>query len=132
MASKIYPKCIDLAFDEGIDWGADNIRLCFVNSFAFNAAHDFLDDVPGGNRVAFAVTELVNLGGKSLSGGKFIAADQAYVAVTGSVVQAIIVYMAAASEATSPLLFYIDTGTNIPFTPNGGNVTIDFDGTNGI
>jgi hypothetical protein len=48
-------------------------------------------------------------------------------AVTGSVVSYVVLYKDTGSDATSELLVYWDTGTGIPLTPNGGDVSVNFD-----
>jgi hypothetical protein len=38
---------------------------------------------------------------------------------------------ASITDTANELLCYIDTGTNLPINTNGGDVTLNFDGTNG-
>jgi hypothetical protein len=36
-------------------------------------------------------------------------------------------YKDTGTESTSLLIFYIDTATGLPCTPNGGNITVAWD-----
>jgi hypothetical protein len=40
--------------------------------------------------------------------------------------EALVIYKDTGSSATSPLIAYIDTGTNLPASPNGGDITIQY------
>ena len=43
------------------------------------------------------------------------------------------IYVDTGTEATSPLIAYIDTATGLPITPNGGDIIVTWDnGTNKI
>jgi hypothetical protein len=50
--------------------------------------------------------------------------------VTGATVEALVLYKDTGTEATSPLILYLDTATGLPFTPNSGDVTISWDNGN--
>ena len=53
--------------------------------------------------------------------------------MTGDPSEALLIYKDTGTEATSPLIAYIDTATGLPVTPNGGNITVTWDnGTNKI
>jgi len=86
------------------------------------ATHDFLDDVPAAARVA-----IVALTGESVTGRVFDASDATFVAVTGDVSEALVIYKHTGTESTSRLIAYIDTATNLPVTPNGGDITVSWD-----
>ena len=47
--------------------------------------------------------------------------------VTGASIEAIIIYSDTGTEATSPLIAYIDTATGLPITPNGGDIIVTWD-----
>jgi hypothetical protein len=65
------------------------------------------------------------IGSKTFTNGVFDGADVTYTAVTGNSVEALIIYIDTGTAGTSPLVAYIDTGvTNLPVTPNGGNISI--------
>jgi hypothetical protein len=54
------------------------------------------------------------------------ADDKTLTAVAGDTVEAVVVYQHTGSDATARLICYIDTGTGLPFTPNGGDVTVSW------
>lgn len=134
MANAIYPAFKDWLCAAGaFDWVNDDVRIVLVDTgtYTYSSAHDFLDDITAGARIAVTGA----LGTKSVgAGGKLIAADPTINAVSGNSVEALVLYRhTGANDAARRLIAYIDTGvTGLPFTPNGGNVTLDLDQTNGI
>jgi ApbE superfamily uncharacterized protein (UPF0280 family) len=77
----------------------------------------------GGNRVATSAA----LTGKTSTAGVADAADITFTAVTGSAVTQFVIYRHTGTESTSNLIAYFDTATNLPITPNGGDITIQWD-----
>jgi hypothetical protein len=122
MASSLYTPFKKLLLDGDIDLLVDNIKVVLVDAAddTYSAAHDFLDDVAAGARVATSG----NLASKTTTGGAFDAADVTFTAVTGDVSEALIVYKDTGAAATSPLIAYIDTATGLPVTPNGGDIVV--------
>lgn len=91
--------------------------------------HEYLSDISSSARIAGPVT----LTSKSTAGGAADAADVTFTSVTGASIEAIVIYKDTSSEATSPLIAYIDTATGLPITPNGGDIIVTWDnGTNKI
>ncbi len=134
MASTWYPK-----YKEALLTGSSNISLTsgtvkaiLVDSadYTYSAAHDFLDDVAAGSRVATSAA----LTGKTVTNGLFDADDVTFSSVTGDQSEAIIIFIDTGSEATSRLVLYIDTASSgLPVTPNSGSITVTWDsGTNKI
>lgn len=109
-----------------IDWVADDIRAILVDTadYTVNLAHDFLNDIPAGARVATMAASLAN---KTASAGVADADDPTWPAVTGDVSEAIVIYKHTGNEATSQLIAYIDSATGLPVTPNGGPIEIQWD-----
>ncbi|MEU9415175.1 hypothetical protein [Streptomyces sp. NPDC048272] len=124
MASALYPSFKALLLTAGINMATDDIRAVIIDSadYTFSAGHDFLDDVPGGARVAVSSA----LSSKTTTGGTFDAADPTLTAVTGDSVEAVVLYKHTGSDATANLIAYID---GVTITPNGGNITIQWDPT---
>jgi hypothetical protein len=123
MASALYTPFKKLLLDGDIDLLTDNIKVVLVDAadYTFSAAHDFLDDVAAGARVATSG----NLANKTTTGGAFDSDNVTFSAVTGDVSEALIIYKDSGAAATSPLIAYIDTATSgLPVTPNGGDITI--------
>lgn len=122
--SDIYPSARTLAATTGIGWLTDNIRIVLVDvAYVYDEAHDFLDDVAAGARVATSG----NLSSKTVSGGVCDAADVVFSSLTGDDVTGIVVYNHTGVESTSDLLVYYDrysTGSLINFVPGGGDATV--------
>jgi len=93
------------------------------------SVHEFLSDVGSSARITTPVT----LTSKTSTGGAADAADVTFTSVSGPSIEAIILYRDTGTEATSPLIAYIDTATGLPITPNGGDIIVTWDnGTNKI
>lgn len=122
MASALYPSFKALLLTAGLNLSSADIRAIIVDSadYTYSAAHDFLDDVPGGARVAVSSA----LSSKTTTGGVFDAADVTYSSVTGDSVEAVVLYHHTGTDATSELIAYID---GISVTPNGGNIVVQWD-----
>ena len=65
-----------------------------------------------------------NLASKTTTAGVFDAANVTFSSVTGDAADGILLYYDTGTPATSTLICYIDTGTGLPVTPNGGDITI--------
>lgn len=123
MANVLYDKGREKFLRGEISWNADDIKAVLVSEYVFGAAHEFLSSIVVGNRVATSA----NLDSKTTIAGVADAADVTYSAVTGDPVSAVVLYKDTADPATSPLIAYIDDATGIPVTPNGGDITIEWD-----
>lgn len=125
MASAVYPKGLEGFLDGSIDFDTDDIRAILVDTgaYTYSAAHDFLDDIPGGARIAVSSA----LASKTVTNGVADAADKTFPTVTGASVEAIVLYKHTGTDSTSRLICYIDTGTGLPVTPNGGDITVAWD-----
>lgn len=126
-----------------INWlasGGDTIRVCLVKT-AYGVqidTHEFFSSL-GANVVG-------NAGGATRADcpaltlsdpalGVCDAANVTITAVPGSVGQLsfLVLFKDSGVDGTSPLLYYMDTVTGLPFTPGGGDVSITWDdGTNKI
>lgn len=63
----------------------------------------------------------------------FDAADVVITAVSGSEAEAVILYKHTGVEGTSRLISYMDLAIGLPVTPNGNDITLQWDnGTNKI
>jgi hypothetical protein len=126
MANALYDLGREAFLNADIDWTADNIRVILIDSADYTVnltTHDFLDDVPVAARVATSG----NLASKTSTAGVGDAADVTLSAVTGDPSEALVIYQHTGTESTSRLIGYIDSATNLPVTPNGGDITIQWD-----
>jgi hypothetical protein len=83
----------------------------------------FLSDIAAGARIATSAA----LASKTSTLGVADAADFSWTGVSGAQSEAIVVYKDTGSAATSNLIAFIDTATNLPVTPNGGDITVTLD-----
>lgn len=125
MANTIYPKGREGFAGADIAWDADTIKLVAVDSgYTYNAAHDFLDDVGAGTRVATSSAFTT----KSITNGVLDADDVTLSALpAGDTITAIIVFQDSGVEATSRLILFYDTKadtTAISVATNGGDVVV--------
>lgn len=126
MANALYDKGREGFLAGDIAWDSDNIKVVLVDAADYTkdlAAHDFLDDVAVGGRVATSS----NLASKTTASGVADAANVTFTAVTGDVSEQLIIYQDSGSAATSRLIANIDTATGLPVTPNGGDITVQWD-----
>lgn len=127
MANALYGLGRQKFLEGGITWGSGTIKLTFVDSADYTLqidTHDFYDDVTPAGRVgtsgAFA--------GKTQTLGVADADDVTVTAVTGDQFEYIIIWQdTAGAESTDPLICCIDTATGLPCTPNGGDITVQWD-----
>lgn len=108
-----------------VDFDSDDIRVILIDVADYTVnltTDDFLDDVPGGARVAVSSA----LAG-SVSGATVDLADATFSSVTGDQSEALVIYKHTGTESTSRLIAYIDTATGLPVTPNGGDITVTWD-----
>jgi hypothetical protein len=127
MANALYPTYKQLILGAGLNLTTLNLKVVLVDTgaYTYSAAHDFLDDIAVGARIATSG----NLASKTVTNGVFDAADITITAVTGTTVEALVIYNDTGTAATSNLIAYMDTGvTGLPLTPNGGDVTIQWSG----
>jgi hypothetical protein len=104
--------------------------MAVTSGYTFSAAHTSINDIAAANRVQ-ATPALTS---KTATAGVFDAADTTLTAVAaGSAIAALVVYTEAGTSASSTLMVYLDSATQLPVTPNGGDIIISWDnGTNKI
>jgi len=108
-----------------LDLDANDIKLVFIDEdddAPVLATDDALDDITGAARVATSG----NFAGKTTTDGTFDATDVTIATVAGDEFESITTYKDSGAEATSFLICNHDTGTGLPCTPNGGDITISW------
>ena len=122
MANTLYDYCRQRFLEAQINWMTDTVKVILVSTSGYTpqtAVHQYLADIPVSARIAGPVT----LTAKATTGGAADAADCTFTSVSGATINAIVIYKDTGTEATSPLIAYIDTATGLPITPNGGDIT---------
>jgi hypothetical protein len=136
--NKLYDKGRAKFATGGLAWktaGGDTFKCFFIDLTAYTpdfAADEFLSDIPAAARVG-------NAGGNTdadapalvtgdLPAGVCDANDVTFTAVpAGNELGALVIYKSTGVEGTSPLVAYVDTATGLPVTPNGGDITVQWD-----
>jgi hypothetical protein len=112
------------------------VKAALVSGYVYAAGHTFMSDVTAaGGTVNGTPGTLAN---PTLVGGVFDADDVIIATTASASTHALIVYQSSAvgggadvAPASQRLMFYFDTGTNLPITPGTGNVTITWPNTAG-
>jgi hypothetical protein len=127
MANGLYDKGREGFLAGDIDWDADAIKLMLIDEADDTpdlAVDEDLADRTAGARVATSG----NLASKTTTAGVADAADVTLSSVTGDQSESIDIFQDTGVEATSRLIANIDTAASgLPVTPNGGDITIQFD-----
>jgi hypothetical protein len=127
MANALYDAARESGLKAGQKLDTDSIKVILIDAADYTvnlATHDFLDDIPSAARVATSAA----LGSKTTAAGVFDAADTLFASATGDPSEALVIYNdTPGTEATKPLLAYIDTATGLPVTPNGGDINVAWD-----
>ena len=125
MSNTIYDTAREAYLTAGLHWTSDDVRIILCDSsYVFSASHDFLSDVPGGARLAVSGA----LVSKTATGGVADAADVTLPAVSaGDTVTSIILYKHTGTDATSPLILYMDetaAGAAINRLTDGNDIVV--------
>lgn len=117
-----------------IDWDTAVIKVGAVRGTAPTlSTNKFVSDFTGGGGVIHGTP--VALGTKTVAAGVADAADSVFTALAANAgSHNLIIFQSSAvtggsdvAASAQRLIGYIDTGTNIPFVPNGGDVTVAWD-----
>lgn len=125
MANGLYAKAKEGLLNGTINWATGNIKAVLVDTGTYSpslSTNQYLSDITSGARIATSA----NLTSKTVTGGVADAADVVFSAVSGATVEAVVLYQDTGTASTSSLIAFIDTGTGLPITPNGGDITIQW------
>jgi len=123
MANAVYPKAKKAAWSGGANVNMLTAPLKLVlldtGTYTYNAADEFLSDIPSGARLAFTGA----LTGKSVSDlGALDFDNPTFPSVTSVSAEAVALFVDTGSPTTSRLIVYKDTGiTGLPVTPAGAS-----------
>ena len=123
MSNTLYDLGRKAFLDADIDYLVDTIKVALVDTgtYTFSQAHQFYSSVSG------VVGTPGTLATKTSTAGVADADDITFTSVSGNSVEALVIYKDTGVAGTSPLIAYIDTATGLPVTPNGGDITIQWD-----
>jgi hypothetical protein len=143
MANTLYDSARKLWAEGNLSWLNNNFYCVLVNaSYVFNATHDKLSYITGGANGPrdYGLTQWTGkaLTGKGVQTNGAIYADSVRFescAAGRPAVTAIVIYRMADSQQAEDcdLIYYADTATGLPITPNGGDIIVTWStGTNRI
>ena len=124
MANRLYDLGRESFLKGEISWSSDNIKAALVDSASYtpNTATDqFLSSVSG------ITATSGNLTSPTTADGVAGAANVTYPSVTGNQSEYIVIYQDTGVAGTSRLIALVDTATGLPVTPNGGDITVEWD-----
>lgn len=125
-----------LSQSPALDWDTDTIKVFLVDSATYTVSidvHQYLSDVPAaarmGNNGGTTRADAPTLAGKTVALGVADASDVTITAVpAGNALEYILIFKDdGVADTSSPLIALIDTATGLPVTPNGGDITIQWD-----
>lgn len=125
MANTLFDKGRQAFLEATVAWLTDTIKLVLVSSaYAPNVAtNQFLSDIPIGAQVATSGAFV----GKTSTAGVANATNVTLPAVSGAQCLYIVIFKDTGVAGTSPVLVIFDTATNLPITPNGGDIIVQWD-----
>jgi len=108
--------------------------LLIADTYTYDSADEFLDDVKDDGGGGHTVTAAVALTGITFTDGVFNCDPIVFPDVAeGTTYKALIVYMHTGSDATADYIGYHDSaGGDLPKSGNGGDITVTPDPTNGL
>jgi hypothetical protein len=118
------PGTLGTSQGDSIDLLDDTIKVALIDTgtYTFSQSHEYWSSASSA-----AVGTPVTLASKTVTDNVFDAADPTFTAVTGTTVEAFVIYKDTGSAATSPLIYFCDTVSGgLPVTPNGGDIVINF------
>lgn len=128
MANAIYTKAKEKFLSGSINLTSDTIKAAIIDAQDYTVdtdTHEFKSSVATAAIVAEGTIANVTVTNGEFDGDNVVMSN-----VTGDQCEAVIIYKDTGSSATSPLICYIDTATGLPITPNGGDITLDWDDAN--
>jgi hypothetical protein len=133
MANAVYPEWKEDLMNgaSGRDIDTDTVddgpyvALHDTNDVAYSSAHEFYSSMEAG-----LVGTAQRITTPTVANGVFDGDNVTFTAVVGDVSEALVIYRHnAGASSTWPLVLFLDTSvTNLPVTPNGGDITITWSG----
>jgi len=119
--------------DGTIDFDTAVFKIALVRGYTVSAAHKFVSDVTTASGVLHVTSAA--LASKTVTNGVADAADVTFTAVASNASNhSVLLFQSSAVTGGSDVaataqrvVAWIDTGTNFPIVPNGGDVTIAWD-----
>ena len=126
MANALYDHGREGFLDGSIDWDTNDIKLCLVDEA--DDTPDLANDEDMADRAGDAQVKTSDaFASKTVDAGVADAADVTLSTVTGDACESIDIFKSTGVAANDRLIANIDTATGLPVTPNGGDITVQWD-----
>ena len=130
MANTVYSPAREGHLAGEIDFDTAVIKAALVRGYTVTASHKFVSDVTGAGGTLAATSAALT--SKTVTNGTADAADVTFTAVASNASgHGVLVFQSSAvtggadvAATAQRVICYFDTGTNLPITPNGGDVTV--------
>jgi hypothetical protein len=117
-----------------IDWDTAVMKVALIRTYTFSAAHKFVSDVTGAGGVLHATSSA--LASKTGTSGTADAADITFTTPSANASGHSLLYFqssavgggADVAATAQRVIAYVDTGTGLPVTPNGADISVVFSG----
>lgn len=109
-----------------VDLDADTIKAALIDHGTDTpnvTTDDFYNDISAG-LVGSLSSALTSKTIGTVAAGVFDADNVTFSAVSGNSVESVNLLKDTGTSSTSDLIAYFDTGTGLPVTPNGGDITV--------
>ena len=130
MANTVYTPAREGHLAGEIDWDTATIKAALVRGYTVAASHKFVSDVTSAGGTLAATSAALTA--KTVTGGTADAADVTFTAPAANASgHGVLVFQSSAvtggadvAATAQRVICYLDTGTNLPITTNGGDVTV--------
>jgi len=125
MTNSLYDFGREEFLNGNINWSSDDIRVILIDTGIYSVDlnnHKYLNDIDANSRVKVSSS----LTSKSSNNGVADADDVIFSAFLGVTIEALVIYKHTGTENTSPLIAYIDSANNLPITPNGSEMILQW------
>lgn len=129
MTNALFVNYKDLLLGAGthsfVDWDGDNIKAVLIDETDVTpnpATHVDYDEID-----ADPVAVSSNMTTVVISAGAVDFDNFSFPTVSGDAADSLVFFKDSGAAPTSPLIFYIDTASGLPVTPNGGDINVNID-----
>ena len=131
MSKGLYKNGVTEIMKGNIDLINSTISAMLIDTDSYTV--DLTNDTDLSDIAAAAQISDTEMSGKTVDGTVFRANDTTFSSVTGTKVNAIVLFLDNDTEEASTLIYYADDAAEFPITPDGTDITIAWDtGANGI
>jgi hypothetical protein len=134
MADTPYALGMNAMFNGTYNFAGGTMKLMLVNIAGGHYTPNFVTDqylsaIASGDRIS-STGALTGISVTAGTGPKstFTASNTVFSSVSGSAAGAVVAYLDTGNPATSPLIWYFDSWSGLPITPDGSDINVTFSG----